>query len=657
VVVALGVDTCRMGFFADDFHFLDVARRVPLGSALLGQYGIWPWLRPLSRELFFGVIVGAGPAGLALAHACSLASVFACAALQWRVGRRLVGPVAAGIGAALFVTYGFTKFLVAWASGFQDLLALLLILAALDALLAGRRSLALLWAVLAPFAKESAFIVFPLLVAFAYGAGGTRPSRGWLVRLSALFGGALVLHALARWTWHSTGAPLHGALETGRLPDMLAQVLAAFVTQPNSPNATSIVLAVVAGIVALWLLRSASAIPLPARPLGRLPAARGAALVALAVALGLAPAIAGRLVSLAVGHAYHAFPAVPWIALLLGLAIARLPRRAWIITVPLLVAVNVCGLGYLAPELDRAEPWAGGTRWDWPAAVRIDAIARRFTHDVREQLAGRPDSVVVLFEGLPLGSFFQTEDGPAVREALGDAHARAYWINDPPPDVRGHQLAILTFDSDRQHLRRTHWSTATALQRATNALLARRAAAADAFAQFEAAPDSARSERAYLRAGAALLAHGPDAFARALADAGLADSLDAAPPARTALVAALPREVAAVHAAMWRRPLTAGAHVALAESLLAYGLAERGALELRIATLLDPERWRDRYHLASVLVQLGGAIEAVADFREIAASPSAGAMANLARVAIAQLEHDIALDAPAPMSGSTSAAP
>src|SRR5689334_19847204 len=50
MLALLGADTFRVGFFADDFHMLDVARRMPLADLLLGRYGIYPWYRPLSRE-------------------------------------------------------------------------------------------------------------------------------------------------------------------------------------------------------------------------------------------------------------------------------------------------------------------------------------------------------------------------------------------------------------------------------------------------------------------------------------------------------------------------------------------------------------------------------------------------------------------------------
>ena len=52
LVGVIGLDVSHIGFFADDFHFLDVARRVPLLRAVDGHAGVYPWYRPLSRELY-----------------------------------------------------------------------------------------------------------------------------------------------------------------------------------------------------------------------------------------------------------------------------------------------------------------------------------------------------------------------------------------------------------------------------------------------------------------------------------------------------------------------------------------------------------------------------------------------------------------------------
>ena len=163
-LLVLVADTFRIVFFADDFHMLDVARRVPLFDLLGGQHGIFPWYRPLSRELYFWLVTHAGPLELVLARVLSLGAV-ALAALQLRaLGARWFSPRAGVIAAVLFIGFGFTKFLLSWGSGFQDLLATALLLLAVREHTEQRGARALLWAVLACFAKETAALVFPLLI-------------------------------------------------------------------------------------------------------------------------------------------------------------------------------------------------------------------------------------------------------------------------------------------------------------------------------------------------------------------------------------------------------------------------------------------------------------------------------------------------------------
>ena len=135
--------------------------------ALGGAFGIYPWYRPLSRELFFALLSTCGAAAPLAAHLAGLACV---ALIAWLLLQL----------AALFVTYEFTRFLTAWASGFQDLLAVALVLLATLDHARGRNARSALWVALAPLAKESGFVALPLLVAlFAvieerYVLGGVR---------------------------------------------------------------------------------------------------------------------------------------------------------------------------------------------------------------------------------------------------------------------------------------------------------------------------------------------------------------------------------------------------------------------------------------------------------------------------------------------------
>ncbi|TMQ70457.1 MAG: hypothetical protein E6K81_12545 [Candidatus Eisenbacteria bacterium] len=593
VALAVGADAFRIGFFADDFHFLDIARRLPLARTLGGQYGLWPWYRPLSRELYFAAVASAGPTALRFAHALSLVCLFRVGLLLARIGTRLVGRPAAWAGVVIFLSYGFTKFLAAWASGFQDLAAIVLIAYALDAYQCGRTGQALAWTALAPFAKETGFLVFPLLLLAGYTTDA----------------GALAVHLLVRSGWHTGGAIIRDALTTQRLPATLLQILTEFVSRHPAPGPGSVALAVSAGVCAFALFAYAARRPQPDAHELAAPPPGGVAFVAGAAALGLLPLGVAPLLGLTLTQAYYAYPAVPWLALGLGVLVTRLPAPLWRTGLAALVAWNVLGTGVHAVDLDRPQAWRFH-RWSWDEAVRLSAVTGRLTSDLRATLAHRPDSLVVLYEGVPRGCFFQTEDGPASREALADPGVRAYWVNRPPRDVDADRLAIVGFDAGRFHLVRERWSSLTAVRRAMEAAIAGRGRAANALALYTEAPDSAGFDRGYLRAAAALLDDGPEGFLEGLADLGLDDTLGWKPGALAAPIAVVDAPLGAALAEALRQPLTASAHAALADSLLARGVVPR---------------------LAQVMAALGGEEEAADELAALGKERHAGPVAAEAR--------------------------
>ena len=428
-------------------------------------------------------------------------------------------------------------------------------------------------------------------------------------------------------------------LPHGRLPTILGQALGGFLSLGPVPGVAAAVLALVAGVSAAALCVLASP-PIDAETQGPPDAARarGPGFVSIAAALGIAPIVVANLLSITFGHAYHLFPAVPWLALVIGLGVTRLPSRVWRIGIPALVAWNVWGLGYRPLDLDNARDWRF-VRLSWQEAVRSSEVARRLSGDARQLLSARPESLVVLYQEMPPFCMFQTEDGPATREALLDARVRTFWVNDPPSDVREDRLSILTFNYDRLHLERARWTNSTAIRRAINAILARRGRAANAFTLYDQTSDSARFDfdRAYLRAAAALLEEGPDGLVRGLARAGLEDTLGTEPARLAEPIGAIDSALGSAFAAALRNPRHAESHVALADLLVARHVLPRAGLELRIAVTLDPTRWQDRYRLACLLVDLGGVTEALVDLEEIAASPAAGPLAGEARAMIARL--------------------
>src|SRR5262245_61072945 len=260
----VGADTFRVGFFADDFHMLDVARRMPLGDLLTGRYGIYPWYRPLSRELYFLLIAHAGALEHIVARLVSLAAV-ALATWQMReIARVMCTPREGTIAMLLFLGYATTRFLAAWSSGFQDLLALALMVTAVREQVRGRALAAAGWAILATFAKETGALVFPLLAAHTLllgEASGRR--RAWLLQAGGLLA-AVAVHLAVRATWHGAGGEhVDIARSWPALATALGRVVLGFVPGGAVAEPNAVLLGAVATAAAGLLLVRANALSVP----------------------------------------------------------------------------------------------------------------------------------------------------------------------------------------------------------------------------------------------------------------------------------------------------------------------------------------------------------------------------------------------------------
>ena len=271
LIAVLAADTLRVAFFADDFHMLDVARRIPLGELIGGRHGIFPWYRPLSRELYFALITHAGGLERVAARLLSLAAV---ALVAWQIrgiarhmGRRREGTIAM----LLFLGYATTRFLAAWSSGFQDLLALALTLLAVREQANGRTGAAVAWAVLATFAKETAGLAFPLLAAqVLLLRSGPGRWRAWLAQGGGL-ALALLVHAAVRASWHGGGRQAEIERSWSALASALGRVAVGFVPASGGAEPVAVVLgAVAAAVAALLLARSNAAVARPRAPCMRL---------------------------------------------------------------------------------------------------------------------------------------------------------------------------------------------------------------------------------------------------------------------------------------------------------------------------------------------------------------------------------------------------
>ena len=370
LALAASADALRIGFFADDFHFLDVARRVPLVHTLSGAFGVYPWYRPLSRELFFELIARFGAHAPLAAHLANLACVVLVAWLLLRFAGRLVGGGMAAVAPALFVTYQYTRFLTAWASGFQDLLAVALVLLAILDHARAKHGRSTLWMALAPLAKETGFLALPLTFLFARVIEGERRPHRWMLAPALVTLGAACLHVLVRMGWRSAGraAVIHAS--SADLGAAWLGVLSGFLGRWTGLAPVTLVFAGLAALAAVALLallgRRETPVAWPA-------ASRAIAFAAISSGIGLAPLTVGAALRVTLAHTYYAFPAVPFLCLLAASLLAAAPRwlrQAAALLIPAVVAWNVLTLGFRPPSPLEDSAWTFRS-WDWREAERL----------------------------------------------------------------------------------------------------------------------------------------------------------------------------------------------------------------------------------------------------------------------------------------------
>jgi hypothetical protein len=327
---------------------------------------------------------------------------------------------------------------------------------------------------------------------------------------------------------------------------------------------------------------------------------RAVLFLAGAAMLGLAPLVVGQWLRFTSPHAYYAFAAAPWLALLAGMALAALPGGVGLALTVAVVGWNTLGLGYRRPDLNDPANWIFH-RWDWPEAVRLSGVADRFADDLRRGLGGHPDSLVVLYRALPEGTFFQTEDGPAARLALADPTVRGYFINGAPYRLRSGRYEVMNFDQDSLHLVRTGIPSADRGPYGGSALASGEAGVAWAFAAYGDSAELSAFDGKYIRSAAALVAEGAAGYVRELRASGLDDSSLATAHRLSAAVLAEAPSVAEGLATVLQHPRDAAAHVLLADRFEMQRALVSAAMELRIAAALDPGRLDARFRLVDLL--------------------------------------------------------
>ncbi len=174
VALVLSSNGFQFPFLWDDYDFLGRAQTFSLRQLLPDPATIF--YRPLSREIYFGVVYALGATGALWGHILNVVLLIAATILLTGLVSRLSGVRAGFLSGLVFACFSQVPLLAAFICTVQDLMALVFILLALHLRLARRPILALLALAAAILSKETALAAVPVLIAFDW-VLGRRPYK------------------------------------------------------------------------------------------------------------------------------------------------------------------------------------------------------------------------------------------------------------------------------------------------------------------------------------------------------------------------------------------------------------------------------------------------------------------------------------------------
>lgn len=403
-------------FINDDFIFLDKTRTAGFLTLWRFEDLSFHWYRPWSRELHFWTLQRLFGAREMPFHLVSFALWLGVMVAFWALVRRLAGTRAAAVATAGMASLAAWGVPLSWIASAQELWMLLFALLTLHAWAAGRRGWATAALALALLSKESAAVLAPMLVAYAWMVEGRRPLealRRALPPLAVTGVWALVHPLLGGRLWQ----PLSDPSQTDVASQALTRLLRALPVAINVDSAPrpehGWAAALAPGVVGALILGAITVAGFARGP-GREPTAGGRLLGFAAVwaMLGWAPLLMPSLG----WHAYYALPGCFGVWLALGTMLARRPWAA----VALVVALALVRPARAdTPSLD----W--GSEW-------YQRRAAEFIRAMRAQMQARhprlPSHARLFFVRVPSNVGFLAGDGPALRVWYGDPtlHAGYY---------------------------------------------------------------------------------------------------------------------------------------------------------------------------------------------------------------------------------------
>ena len=459
-------------FFADDWLFLDQVRFRSLAQVLASPDPIGNYFRPLGRQVWFWVMARLGGESPFVFHLANLLCLVGAVILLAVLARRLAGPLAGVVSAAFLALHYAADVPVLWVSGSQELLSLVLALAALVLYQRGQR-IAAAAAYLGALLSKEVVVLLPL-VAVALDAPGVgmraRVRRAWPLAVALAAWLALAAWAMARRG--GAGAPL-SLSAAGPVAAIVLLVRVALglewlvgalpFSHPTDPGPAALLAVGAAGLAVLSMAptrpvaeakpkraprreRAARATPASAPP----PAAPVLATARLDPASGMRAgalwALAGALpvaVVAQVWSAYYFLFAIAGTGLALGSLLAWKRAPAWLAAVIVAVAGLASSQARGLEEFATApSAWGGQSHVNRFYLERGMRVITRGLDDMRAAIPHPQPGTTFFFAGLPPFAAFQVADGPLVRGAYRDS------------SLRGHYLSELT----RERLARGPWA-------------------------------------------------------------------------------------------------------------------------------------------------------------------------------------------------------
>ena len=428
----LHLDALRAPFFADDYLFLDQARFHSLLATLLSPDPIGNFFRPVSRQLWFWCLGTATRESALAFHLANLALFFALLVLLYELIRRRLGVWPALVGTAFLALHHAFGVPLLWASGSQDLLAVVGSLGAILLLSEGRPLAATLAMAAALLSKETV-----VLAPFAAMLVARREKETWIAtarRAAPLFAvliGWALAYSLA--VGRRPAMALEANVGVGAIPAAFVHLLqtAVGLEWPRDLTAVLVGPPLVLVLVAVAILAAPGAFPArdpratAAAERGTKAGARRAAILA-----GLAWAVLGAIPVIAVARIWSAYY---YLFALCGVALAL---AGWVASRPAWVGLLLVMVGGWAAHQTRqlSEFATAPGMWTTQSHVSRHYLARGmntagiFLEQVLEARPHLPPRSTLFFTGLPAQVAFQTADGPLLRWAYRDSSLRSYFL-------------------------------------------------------------------------------------------------------------------------------------------------------------------------------------------------------------------------------------